>query len=202
MADQTTAVQTETILSPEKRRQQFKELGWWVTIPLSIVPARWLQDGQQRLDAEYYAADVVAASRAIRDSQYPVKTVKQIAESIFYPGRFRRTYAKNPEAGTPFLTASEMLHFRPSSEEYLANNSDAVEMCRVKPGSILVTRSGTVGRCVIVGNRLSKFAITDDALRVESKDLPVGYLYAFLSTSVSQTLISKDQYGSPCANIG
>jgi len=110
-------------------------------------------------------------------------------------------YAKNPENGTPFLTASEMLHFRPTSAEYFANNTSAAEICRVQQGWILITRSGTVGRCVIVGKRLATFAITDDAIRVRAKNVPCGYLYAYLSSWIGQALISKDQYGSAIKHL-
>jgi len=65
----------------------------------------------------------------------------------------------------------------------------------------LITRSGTVGRCVIVGKRLATFAITDDAIRVRAKNVPRGYLYAYLSSWIGQALISKDQYGSAIKHL-
>ncbi len=94
-----------------------------------------------------------------------------------------------------------MLHFRPTSAEYFANNTSAAEICRVQQGWILITRSGTVGRCVIVGKRLATFAITDDAIRVRAKNVPCGYLYAYLSSWIGQALISKDQYGSAIKHL-
>lgn len=94
-----------------------------------------------------------------------------------------------------------MLQSRPISTDFLANNTNAVDICRVQNGWILLTRSGTVGRCVIVSKRLAKFAITDDALRVQAKDVPVGYLYAYLSSWIGQVLISKDQYGSAIKHL-
>jgi type I restriction enzyme S subunit len=188
-------------LTREDRRQQFIESGWWVSIPFTTVPAHWVYQGKNRLDAGYYTAEANAALRAVNDCGFKVQPLEELTEPLYYPGRFKRVYAKNPENGTPFLTASEMLHFRPTSAEYLANNTSAVEICRVQQGWILITRSGTVGRCVIVGKRLATFAITDDAIRVRAKNVPCGYLYAYLSSWIGQALISKDQYGSAIKHL-
>lgn len=195
------AGRTIKVLTREERRRQFIESGWWTPIKYNTVPVHWLYEGEQRLDGGYYTKEVGTALRTIRDAGFEIKSIEQVTEPIYYPGRFKRIYAKNKENGTAFLTASAMLHFRPTSKEFLANNTDAVEICKVRPGWVLVTRSGSVGRCVFVGNRLSKFSLTDDALRVQAKDIPSGYLYAFLSSWIGQALISKDQYGSAIKHL-
>lgn len=192
---------TIPVLTREERRQRFIESGWWVSIPCTTVPAHWLYQGENRLDGGYYTAEANAAFRAVNDCGFEVQPLEKLTEPLWHPGRFKRIYAKNPIDGTPFLTASEMLQFRPASTEFLANNTRAVDICRVQNGWILVTRSGTVGRCVIVGKRLAKFAITDDTIRVQVKNTPVGYLYACLSSWIGQVLISKDQYGSAIKHL-
>lgn len=188
-------------ITREERRQQFIESGWWVSIPFATVPAHWLYGGENRIDGSYYTAEVNAALRAVNDCGFEVRALEKLTEPLWYPGRFKRVYAKSQENGTPFLTASEMLQFRPNSIDYLANNNSAVEICKVQQGWILVTRSGTVGRCVLVGKRLAKFAITDDAIRVQTRDVLAGYLYAYLSSWIGQVLISKDQYGSAIKHL-
>ncbi len=192
---------TPPVLTREERRQRFIESGWWVSIPCTTIPAHWLYQGENRLDGGYYTAEANAAFRAVNDCGFAIRELEKLTEPLWYPGRFKRIYAKNPADGTPFLTASEMLQFRPTSTDFLANNTSAVDICSVKNGWILVTRSGTVGRCVIVGKRLARFAITDDAIRVQAKDVPVGYLYAYLSSWMGQVLISKDQYGSAIKHL-
>lgn len=201
MTEVQIAGRTLKVLTREERRQQFIESGWWAPLQYNTIPVHWLYEGEQRLDGGYYTAEVAAALRAIRDSNLEIKPIAQITEPIYYPGRFKRIYAKNKENGTAFLTASAMLHFRPTSTEFLANNTDAVEVCKVQPGWILVTRSGSVGRCVFIGKRLSKFSLTDDALRVQVNEMPAGYLYAYLSSWIGQALISKDQYGSAIKHL-
>jgi type I restriction enzyme S subunit len=192
---------TETkILTSEERRQQFIESGWLVSIPLATIPAHWLYSGENRLDGGFYTQEVTTALRIINDSGYSYKSLDEFTAPLSYPGRFKRIYAKTKKDGTPFLTASEMLQFRPDSQEYLANNANS-SLYRVAENLMLVTRSGTVGRCVIVGKRLSTFAITDDAIRVKVEKLPVGYVYAYLSSWIGQVLISKDQYGAAIKHL-
>lgn len=198
------------VLSREERIQQYQDLGWWVSIPLTIVSSHWLYEGEYRLDARYYAQDTKKALRVVLDSGLDIEKLGTLADT-YYPGRFKRIYASSEKDGVPFLKASEMLQFRPTSEKYLANSSGAVDVCRVNPGTILMTRSGTVGRCVIVSKRLAKFAITDDAIRIRVKDeandlldeakVPIGYLYAFLSSWIGQALVAKDQYGSTVKHL-
>jgi len=191
----------EHILDYEERRERFAKLGWWVSIPLTIVPAHWLYEGEQRLDGGFYAQEAAIALRVVKDSGFEKKRLDQLVEPPNYPGRFKRVYARSQEDGMPFLTASEMIQFRPTSQKYLANSSGDVEVCTVRPGWILVTRSGTVGRCVIVGKRLATFAITDDAIRIQAKAAPIGYLYAYLSTWIGQALLRKDEYGGSIKHL-
>lgn len=44
---------TAPVLTREERRQQFIESGWWVSIPCTTVPAHWLYQGENRLDANF-----------------------------------------------------------------------------------------------------------------------------------------------------
>jgi type I restriction enzyme S subunit len=188
----------------ENRRQGFIELGWWVSIPLTVVPSHWLLQGEQRLDGEYYAAEAMTALRIVNDCGFETKSLKNLVSELYILGRFRRIYATNTNAGWPYLSASEALEFRPVSQRYIATDHAPKEAKRhfAKDGWILVSSSGTVGRTVIVTKRLEKYFLTHDLIRVvPGKQAPLGYLYAYLSTRVGQALISKDQYGSAIKHL-
>jgi type I restriction enzyme S subunit len=177
------------------------EQGWWVTTRRVSFPAHWLYEGEQRLDAGYYADEAFNAQRIVKEGPFKSKPLSDVAPGPFYPGRFKRIYAKTEADGAPFLTPSQMMFFRPTSNVFLASRSEAFESTRTQPGWILITRSGTVGRCVLVGERLARFAITDDAIRVTATKVPSGYLYAYLTSWIGQSLLSKDQYGSAIKHL-
>ena len=194
------AVYVET-QSREQLREEIQAKGWWVSVPLTTFPVHWLYVGDQRLDGRYYANEAFTARHVVEDSGCEVKLLGELTEELFYPGRFKRVYAKTEANGVPFLKPTEMLHFRPSSEKFLAYTVKALESCRVSPGWLLVTRSGTVGRCTIVTNRLARFAISDDVIRVQAKLVSEGYLYAYLCSWIGQALVAKDQYGSAIKHL-
>ncbi|HID07497.1 MAG TPA: restriction endonuclease subunit S [Armatimonadetes bacterium] len=194
----------ERVLTREERRQKFADLGWWVSIPLTIVPAHWLYDGEQRLDARSYAQEAATALRIVRDSGLDVAPLDKIVSEIFILGRFRRVYATNIEAGWPYLSASEVFEFRPTSDRWLAKDHAPrrADDHFARTGWILISASGTVGRTVLATKRLEKFFLTHDLLRVvPGQSPPVGYLYAYLSSWIGQALISKDQYGSAIKHL-
>jgi type I restriction enzyme S subunit len=196
---------TETkILTSEERRQQFIESGWLVSIPLATIPAHWLYSGENRLDGGFYTAEVTAALRVVNDCGYTVQTVADLADEIFILDRFRRIYASDKKAGWAYLSASETLDFRPTSERYIAKDH-APKLAKrhfAKAGWILVSSSGTVGRMILATERLSHYFLTHDLIRIVAKDTSFsGYIYAFLSTKIGQALISKDQYGSAVKHL-
>ncbi|MBM3149085.1 MAG: hypothetical protein FJZ88_03530, partial [Chloroflexi bacterium] len=194
----------ELILTREERRRQFIDLGWWVSIPLSIVPARWLNDGEQRLDGGYYAQEVTTALRSVKDCGLEVEPLNKVVSEIFILGRFRRIYATDRESGWPYLSASEALEFRPTSERWIAKDHAPRQAAShfAKAGWILISASGTVGRTVLATRRLERFFLTHDLLRVVPRHSPpVGYVYAYLSTWIGQALMSKNQYGSAIKHL-
>ena len=180
------------------------ERQWLVSIPLTTFPTHWLYQGEQRLDASYYANKTFAALRVVRECGFEVRQLEQVVTEVFILGRFRRVYAADKEAGWPYLSASEALTFRPTSDRWIAKDhapKDA-ESHFARQGWILVSCSGSVGRAIVVTKRLEKFFLTHDLARiVPVQSPPVGYLYAYLSSWIGQTLLSKDQYGSTVKHL-
>ncbi|MEM1552967.1 MAG: hypothetical protein QXH03_09925 [Candidatus Bathyarchaeia archaeon] len=170
--------------------------------PFSIG-VRWLTDGDCRLDATFYADEAVAARRAVVESGFEIKPLgdSAVTAQLFWPSRFKRIYTSDPNEGYPFLQASEALMFRPLAERWLARSkAPNAKDYFAKEGWILVTRSGTVGRCVLVGKRLAQFFLSEDLIRIVPT-LPAGYLYAFLSSWIGQALIVKEQYGMTVTHL-
>lgn len=165
-----------------------------------ITSSYWLRQGEARLDARFYAQEVFAARCIIEESGFKTKPLQELATEIFYPARFKRIPSL-PREGLLFLTAKELFFFRPQAKSFVSkDNTPSTCICR--PGWLLVSRSGTVGRIALMTKRLANFAITDDAIRIVPKDPNItGYLYAFLSSSIGQPLITKDQYGSAIKHL-
>jgi len=162
---------------------------------------KWLAGSRLRLDASYYTKDVFRARKALEG--FPQQRIDQLTQRVFNLTRFKRVYAR-PDSGVPYLSASEAMFFRPSSERYLSKSkTENINQYLVQKGWALLTCSGTVGRIAYVGERLSRFAVTHDLIRIVPKDeqTQIGYLCAYLSSWIGQALLTKDQYGSAVKHL-
>jgi type I restriction enzyme S subunit len=153
------------------------------------------------MDASFFADIAFAAQRVVDDCHLRVAELgsPDLVDEVFILGRFRRVYTNDQNKGWPYLSASDATVFRPVSDRYIARDHapKPSERFFVKEGWILVSCSGTVGRTVLATKRMEQYFLTHDIARVvPGSSVPIGYLYAYLSSWVGQALITKDQYGS------
>lgn len=173
------------------------------------IAAHWMTDDDVRLNADYYADEVVRARHLLSNLRPDAKSAlgdEALTSAIFNLGRFKRIYGSDQVNGLPYLEANEVSHFEPVTERYLspryAPKLAAKHMA--EPGTILVTCSGSVGRVTFVSERLRGFFLTHDLIRVipatQTDSMP-GYLAAYLQTWPAQALMTKQQYGGPIRHL-
>jgi len=165
------------------------------------MESRWLFEQAKRLDASFYARDVTASGILIGDIRRQgigIDCVQDLAEDVFWPGRFKRRYVSK-YVGEPFLMPSEAIMLLPKAKKFVSNYPRDV---MVKKDWLLITRSGTVGRCLLATELLENHVLSDDLIRIIPKNVfNVGYLYAYLNTRIGQAFLTKDQYGSTVKHI-
>lgn len=165
------------------------------------IKSRWVFEGEKRLDASFYATDVIASKvlmTKLAENGIQLDRIEDLSEKIFWPGRFKRRYVSKKE-GEPFLMPSEVIMFLPKPKKFIADYPKEVS---IKENWILITRSGSVGRCLITSKPLKRYVLSDDLIRIVPKDeTNVGYLYAYLNTWIGQAFLIKDQYGSTVKHI-
>jgi type I restriction enzyme S subunit len=166
------------------------------------VSVHWIYDGEKRLDASFYAQGNIAAKvliEKIRSKDIEVEKIDYLADRIFWPDRFKRKYVSKKK-GSPFLTPSDVFMFLPKARKFIAGFP---ENALVQDKWLLITRSGSIGRCLISNKLLSnRFILSDDLIRIILKDeTNIGYLYAFLNTWIGQAFLTKDQYGATVKHI-
>ena len=173
-----------------------------IDVSVNFLNSRRLLAGEWRLDARYYSTDSQRAYALLQETALEVSPLGELVKEMFTRSRFKRVYVKNRLAGVPLLKPSEMLESRPSTENYLRRSLAEGLGLFVDEGWILLTCSGTVGRATVVGDRLRKFAVSHDAIRiVPNDDVPAGYLYAFLQSWIGRALVTKDRYGSTVKHL-
>jgi len=181
-----------------------REQEWRVTARHYSVQSAWIARDDWRLDAPTYTGEVYEALRVLAACRYGTAPLKRLIGGIRHPtedqarSNFKRIWAKS---GIPFLTGRQLFFFRPDREKHLSTRMPKLHELRVSPGSILLSRSGTVGHPVLVGKWLAQFAVTDDALRITPGRAPAGYVYAFLASRLARALILRGEYGKTVGHL-
>jgi hypothetical protein len=115
---------------------------------------------------------------------------------VEHPGRLTGILVA-AEYGSPFLTATQVFDVRPIPRKFLAvEKMDGARACFVEDGTILVTRSGSVGRSTIAHNVHRGIVISDDLLRVKAIDPGNrGWIYAYLQAPQTRAMTKSVHYG-------
>jgi len=122
----------------------------------------------------------------------------QLSEEIFLPERYRRVYVSKGH-GTKMFGIKQITTLDPFTEKYLALgciNSSLRKKLLLKPGMILISRSGTIGNMCIVPPHWKGWIASEDLIRIKAKSEYEGYVYCFLFSDYGQELIKRFSFGS------
>jgi restriction endonuclease S subunit len=123
-------------------------------------------------------------------------SIIDIAKKIFVGGRGKRMYVEN---GIPFLSSSDMMLYNPKRNcKKVSKNTPGLKSMLVSKYDILISRSGTVGNTVIVGDDLSNTAISEHALRlvIDKDKISPNYVFCFLKTIYGKRCLEASSFGS------
>ena len=152
---------------------------------------------QKRFEA--FAFKSIGSDFRKQIEKLPHHKLKDFSERIFRPGIFKRNYVAE---GVDFLGGSDITSAIPASDKKLSKartlNFDDLTL---KEDWILVTCGGTIGTTVLVNNFLSQKLASQHILRIIPKDIPTGYLFAFLNSEIGLKVIQSFMYGSVIQQI-
>ena len=145
------------------------------------------KDLNSRFEAKYHHPLVGSIISHLTTNAKLIKKLKDpfFTKSILLPGRYKRYYVE-PQYGVPFIGGKEILELDPRGEKYLSlklhSERIATELTLEK-NMILVTRSGTIGKVVLVPDHWDGWTASEHLLRVNPvNDTWAGYIYAWLSS--------------------
>ena len=103
----------------------------------------------------------------------------------------------------PYYTPSAILQEKGDSKKFL-NLSNAskkqlkvIEKLRIHQGDILITRSGSIGRVILVTKHLDNAIASDDLIRIIIPNKILRhYIYCFLLSKQAQDQLLRNEYGS------
>ena len=151
-----------------------------------------------RLDASFHLSDGASTRRALARMPYSRITIGQTLSRSFYGGRDKRVYVNSPDHGIPFLGGSTMLKADLSGVKLISKKKTPnIENTILDSGWILVSRSGTIGKCVFSCGIHKGFAASEHVIRlVPNNTMPSGVIYSFLASRFGYALMTQGMFGS------
>jgi type I restriction enzyme S subunit len=159
-----------------------------------------LSDLKGRLDASYHVPIVDAITAHLQKYAEEVTTIgdKRISKDVILPGRFKRVYV-DEGYGRVLIGGKQLHELDPSGKKYLSSkkHDKLLGKLEVHEGTTLITRSGTIGKVVLVPKHWEHWVPSDHIIRVVPADKNIaGYLNIFLASDYGKAIITRFTYGS------
>lgn len=160
-----------------------------------------LSDMDGRLDASYHIPIAESITEHLRKYAAEVTTVgdKRVSDNIVLPGRFKRIYVEKGQ-GHVFFGGKQLYELDPSNKKYLSISKHSARIkseLEISENTILITRSGTIGKVTITPKHWEHWIASDHIIRLVPINSKIaGFLYIFLSSEYGYSLITRFTYGS------
>lgn len=154
-----------------------------------------------RLEATYHAPIVNEILSHLKKHSQEVTTIddNRISERVILPGRFKRIYVEEGQ-GVAFFGGKELLQLDPSNDKFLSlthHGKRINEELAIDENTILISRSGTIGKIAIVPKHWSNWVASEHIIRIVPVDKSIaGYIYLWLDTEYGYELVKRFSYGA------
>lgn len=158
-----------------------------------------------RIDASFHVPVANAIIKHMKKNAGEVTTVgdSRISKEVILPPRFARVYVDEGH-GSVLIGGKQIFELDPSGKKYISNSKykEILHVLQVEQNSILITRSGTIGKTVIVPRHWNSWIPSDDIIRIVPINNEIaGFLFVFLQSDYGHTLIERLTYGSVISHI-
>ena len=175
-----------------------------------VYSSNIMQDSARRIDAWYWDPNKNNIAKQIEESVGDdIKEIVRLGDlvvdhGIFYPGRHKRNYVEAGENSVPFYSGTQILQVRPFDIKYQPIDYAPAKNHFVDKDWILITRSGSTGRVVMVTDSIAGSMVTEHVIRVicDKNLVDPYYVYAYLATEdIGKILLEKGIYASVVDHI-
>lgn len=163
----------------------------------------WIKESDLRLDASFHLSEGRSVRKLIANAPYEVRDLEFVTTRIFYGGRAKRNYVKDPSRGVPYMGGAGMLKSDFTSLKYISKkNTPFLKEYLLEKGWILISRSGTIGNTVYTNDNFVGKAGSDDIIRViPNGKISSGTLYAYLTSKFGYALMTQGTFGAVIQHI-
>jgi len=154
-----------------------------------------------RLDAANHLPIVSAILKHLHKHAEEVTMLgdNNISQIILLPGRFKRVYVEEGQ-GVVFFGVKQLFELDPSGKKYLSLSRHEERInkeLKIKENTILISRSGTIGRINITPKHWKGWVASEHIIRLApTNDSIAGYIYCWLASDYGYELITRFKYGA------
>ena len=150
-----------------------------------------------RLDAHFYNPTAKMIVENIITKCPKNDNLFNIADCSFRGSRSTRNYV-DKENGIAFLSGKNIIQIRPDFKYISKTETTNLDDMLLTEGQILISRSGTLGRTVLIYKNYEGCAASEHLIRVKpnAKIIDSGYLYAFLSSEYGYHQLLRYKHGA------
>lgn len=162
-----------------------------------------IANANYRFDASYHLSDGVSIRRSIKHSPLGETKIYDVTERIFYGIRANRVYVSKPEHAIPFMTGANIMLANLDNTKLISRiHTPGIKEMTLKPGWVMITRSGTVGQTAW-SNKIheGKYGSEDIIRVVPNSKIKGGLLYAFFASKYGQSLLTQGSFGAVIQHI-
>lgn len=164
-----------------------------------------IQANGSRLDASAYDLEAIKALNAVRQNPYGWVYLwgeNGLVKGAYYPGRYKRVYTSEAR-GEAFYLPSQLEEVYPQPTKYISSKTvNLLKNDRICPDNLLLSRSGTIGKCSISSKTTIGKLFSDDVIRISFKRAyDLGYTYAFFKSEIGLKLLQSNNYGAVIDHI-
>ncbi len=177
---------------------------------ITCIPSELLTNGKLRLDASYYNLSGAKEIKMYLENSSFIKVplyelTSEGTRGIFIPNRFKRVFVTNPDNGYRLLGGEEINSYDIVNKgKYLSKKfTFNVDELMLKEDTIVITRSGTIGKVGYIAKGFKDLLGSEHLLRVITDPCNAlsGFLYAFFCSSIGQRLLKQNTFGSVVQHI-
>jgi len=150
-----------------------------------------------RLDAHFYNPMAKLIVENITKHCLKNDKLYNVADCSFRGSRSTRNYVYK-DNGIAFLSGKNIIQIRPDFKYISKSETANLDDMLLSEGQILISRSGTLGRTVLIYKNYEGCAASEHLIRVkpDAKIIDSGYLYAFLSSDYGYHQLLRYKHGA------
>ena len=158
-----------------------------------------------RLEAGAFNIEAKAAKYKVEHCRYGYVHLwgkDGLVKDASYPGRFKRIYVEKGE-GIPFYLPSQLGEIYPKPSKFISEKTyKSIKGVEIEPNRLLLSRSGTIGKCTMSSKTTIGKVYSDDVIRVSFKsEIDLGYVYTYFCTPTGQQMLQTNNYGAVIQHI-